>query len=92
LGVVGDLQPVHDEVIFHWALDGFPIGPFDANRRVDPQSHRFDHNVAALLATFQAQVDVARRRVVAGIAIPIWPLSLIETFLSLPTGASMGSF
>jgi hypothetical protein len=49
------MQPVHDEVIFHWALDGFPIGPFDANRKVDPQNHRFDHNVAALLATVQSR-------------------------------------
>jgi len=65
------LQQVHDEVVFHWALDGFPIGPFDANGRVHPQRHRLDHNVPALLATLQAQIDVARRRVVAGIAVPI---------------------
>jgi hypothetical protein len=71
LGVVGDLQQIYDEVIFYWAFDCFPIRPFDADRRVHPQRHRFDHNVPALLATLQSQVDVARRRVVASIALPI---------------------
>lgn len=65
------MQQVHDEVIFHWAFDGFPIGPFEASGRVHPQRHRFDYNVPALLATLQSQVDVARRRVVASIAVPI---------------------
>jgi hypothetical protein len=41
LGVVGDLQQIHDEMIFHGAFDGFPICPFDANGRVHPQRHRF---------------------------------------------------